>query len=104
MTLQSLMACGRTQRGVTPRDGLIGAGVMLGVTVVMSVLGIVARRNGFVLRRVHAVDALLADERPAVEGAGTDHRHHARANRRRRPAVVNAGIPFQRLPLHVTST
>jgi hypothetical protein len=46
MTLQSLMACGRAQRGVTPRDGLFGAGVMLGVTAVMSVLGIVARRNG----------------------------------------------------------
>jgi hypothetical protein len=47
MTLQSLMVCGRAQRGMTPRDGLIGAGVKLGVTAVMSIFGIAARRNGW---------------------------------------------------------
>jgi hypothetical protein len=47
MTIRSLLACGRAQSGVTPRDGLLGAGIMLGVTFLMSFGGIVARRTGW---------------------------------------------------------
>src|SRR5262245_17554346 len=47
MTLQSLMACGRAESAVTRRDGVLGAGVMLGVTALMSLAGIMARRNGW---------------------------------------------------------
>jgi len=34
MSLKSLMACDRKSAGVTPRDGLIGAAVMLGLVPV----------------------------------------------------------------------
>jgi len=45
--LKSMMACGQTKMRFTTRDSLIGAGVMLGVTLVCSVVGIAARRNGW---------------------------------------------------------
>jgi hypothetical protein len=47
MTFQSVWACTRNQSGVTPRDGLIGAVVMLGVNALFLVVGIIARRNGW---------------------------------------------------------
>jgi hypothetical protein len=49
MTIQSLLACGRSQRSVTRRDGLLGAGIMLGVTFLMAFGGIVAGRTGWPL-------------------------------------------------------
>jgi len=49
MTMESLLACARSQRGVTPREGLLGAGIMLGVTFLMAFGGIVARRTGWPL-------------------------------------------------------
>jgi hypothetical protein len=39
-------ACGRTQVRMTRRDGLIGAGVMLGVTFALASLGIFLKRSG----------------------------------------------------------
>jgi hypothetical protein len=39
-------ACGRTQVRMTTRDGLIGAGIMLGVTFALSSLGIYLKRSG----------------------------------------------------------
>ena len=39
-------ACGRTQVRMTTRDGLIGAGLMLGVTFALSSLGIFLKRSG----------------------------------------------------------
>jgi len=47
MTLHTFLTCGTARGGVTPRDGLMGAGVMLGVTVMFSAIGIVARRSGW---------------------------------------------------------
>jgi hypothetical protein len=44
---KSLMICGRNQARYTTRDGLIGAGVMLGATLVFMALGIAARRQGW---------------------------------------------------------
>jgi hypothetical protein len=41
------MACGQTKLNFTTRDSWIGAGVMIGGTVVFSALGIAARRNGW---------------------------------------------------------
>ena len=49
MTMESLLACGRSQRAVTPRDGLLGAGIMIGVTLLMAFGGIVVRRTGWPL-------------------------------------------------------
>lgn len=46
MTLKSLMVCDRKQVRYTTRDSLIGAGVMLGATLLFVVLGIAARRSG----------------------------------------------------------
>lgn len=47
--LKSMLACSRTRSNVTPRDGLIGAGVMLGASILFSLAGIGARRAGWVL-------------------------------------------------------
>ena len=47
--LKSMLACSRTSSNVTPRDGLIGAGVMLGATILFSLAGIGARRAGWVV-------------------------------------------------------
>lgn len=41
------LSCGHAELRLTRRDSLIGAGVMIGATLVFSVLGIVARRNGW---------------------------------------------------------
>ena len=45
--LKSMMSCGQAELRFTKRDSLIGAGVMIGATLIFSVLGIVARRNGW---------------------------------------------------------
>jgi len=45
--LKSLVVCERAQARYTKRDGLIGAGVMLGMTVVFTVAGLAARRAGW---------------------------------------------------------
>lgn len=42
--LKALLVCERKPGGVTPRDGLIGAGVMLGASVLFRVLGAAAMR------------------------------------------------------------
>ena len=49
MTNALRAACGSTKLRYTKRDALIGAGVMLLTTLVCSVLGVVARRNGSIL-------------------------------------------------------
>ena len=43
--LKTIMACGGRRSGVTPRDGLIGAGVMLAVSFLFSGAGIVLHRS-----------------------------------------------------------
>jgi len=45
--LKSIMTCGSKTSGVTPRDGLIGAGVMLAVSFLCSGLGIALHRSGW---------------------------------------------------------
>ncbi len=45
--LKTMLQCGRTRSGVTPRDGLIGAGVMLAASFGLSGLGILAYRSGY---------------------------------------------------------
>lgn len=45
--LRTILACGSSKSGVTPRDGLIGAGVMLAVSFLFSGLGIVLNRSGW---------------------------------------------------------
>jgi len=45
--LRSMVSCGQTELRMTKRDSLIGAGVMIGATVVFSALGIALRRNGW---------------------------------------------------------
>ncbi|MGH9867026.1 MAG: hypothetical protein ACREAA_02530 [Candidatus Polarisedimenticolia bacterium] len=49
MILKSLMACERKQANYTRRDSMIGAGVMIGATLVFSVLAIAARRGGLTM-------------------------------------------------------
>src|SRR5262245_55927000 len=49
MTAQSLVVCGGTTFRATRRDGLIGAAVMIGVTVLLSAAGIAARRGGWLV-------------------------------------------------------
>jgi len=46
MSWKSMIVCEQTQSRYSTRDGLIGAGVMLGATVVFLVLGIALRRAG----------------------------------------------------------
>jgi len=45
--LKTIMACGDKGLGVTPRDGLIGAGVMLAINLVCSGVGIALHRSGW---------------------------------------------------------
>lgn len=45
--LKSILACDRTRSGVTVRDGLIGGGVMIGLTLLFTFAGIVLRRLGW---------------------------------------------------------
>jgi hypothetical protein len=47
MLMKSMLACDRMKSGVTVRDGLIGGGVMIGATILFSILGIAARRSGW---------------------------------------------------------
>lgn len=45
--LRSLAMCERKRAHYTKRDGLIGAGVMIGLTVLLTAAGMVARHNGW---------------------------------------------------------
>src|SRR6185436_10939336 len=45
--LKSMVVCDRTTLRFTTRDSLIGAGALIGATIVFSVAGIAARRNGW---------------------------------------------------------
>jgi len=47
MMLKSLMVCERKGMRFTTRDSLIGAGVMIGATLLFTMVGIAARRNGW---------------------------------------------------------
>lgn len=47
MTVKSIMACERGQWRASKLDALTGAGVMIGVTLVLTMLGMVARRAGW---------------------------------------------------------
>jgi hypothetical protein len=47
--LSALVDCERKHAGVTPRDGLIGAGVMLGVSLLLKVASAAATHEGFPL-------------------------------------------------------
>jgi hypothetical protein len=49
MTVRSAWVCEGTKRRYTTRDALIGSGVMLGVSLVLVVLGVTARRGGWPL-------------------------------------------------------
>ena len=46
MPMHRMLTCGRSSK-VTPRDGLIGAGIMLAVSLFLSGLGIWAHRSGW---------------------------------------------------------
>ena len=45
--LKTMLQCGRTSSRVTPRDGFIGAGVMLAVNFALLGAGIVLHRSGW---------------------------------------------------------
>ena len=45
--LKTIMACGSRPSRVTPRDGLVGAGVMLGLSLLLTGLGVALRRSGW---------------------------------------------------------
>jgi hypothetical protein len=47
MMQKGLMLCARSQARYTKRDGLIGAGVMLGGVIVFTIVGVAARRAGW---------------------------------------------------------
>ena len=47
MTLKSMAMCGRRNAPYTKRDALIGAGVMLGSTLLLTTAGMFAHRNGW---------------------------------------------------------
>ena len=47
MNVRAFVACDRRRARYTTRDGLIGAGVMVGVNVILVILGIAARRSGW---------------------------------------------------------
>lgn len=49
MTLKAILGCERKQSRVTPRDGVMGAGVMLSVSVLFTLLSTMAARNGLPL-------------------------------------------------------
>jgi hypothetical protein len=46
MTLKALLACERKATGVTPRDGLIGAAVMLAVSWLLATAAVYAKQEG----------------------------------------------------------
>jgi hypothetical protein len=45
--LKTMLQCEKTGSGVTPRDGLIGAGVMLAINLLLVGLGILLHRSGW---------------------------------------------------------
>jgi hypothetical protein len=45
--LKTMLNCRRSTEGVTVRGGLVGAGVMLALTVLFSAAGIILRRSGY---------------------------------------------------------
>jgi hypothetical protein len=47
MMLKSLMVCERSQVRYTKRDGLIGAGVMVGASLILTVASVAAKRAGW---------------------------------------------------------
>lgn len=47
--LKTILACGGKRSGVTPRDGLIGAGVMLAVNLLFVGVGIALHRSGWLV-------------------------------------------------------
>jgi hypothetical protein len=47
MTVKSILACDRGQWRASKLDALIGAGVMIGATLVLTALGTVAKRAGW---------------------------------------------------------
>ena len=47
MIPKALSICDRRQARYTTRDGLVGAGVMLGATILFTVLGVFAKRAGW---------------------------------------------------------
>ena len=47
MIPKSLTICERNQARYTKRDGLIGAGVMIAATIILSVVGFALRRTGW---------------------------------------------------------
>jgi hypothetical protein len=47
MISKSLTICDRRQARYTTRDGFVGAGVMLGATILVTVLGVFAKRAGW---------------------------------------------------------
>jgi hypothetical protein len=60
--LKSMMVCERKRLRATTRDSLIGAGVMIGATMMLSLLGISAKRGGW----VEMGDVLLTVGYPAA--------------------------------------
>ncbi len=62
--LQSLLACERKSMRATERDGLIGATVMIGASLLFSVLGVAAKRGGWLPPAM--VESLLAMAFPAA--------------------------------------
>jgi hypothetical protein len=47
MNVKALMACDRKHARYTTRDALIGAGVMVGATLILTTVGIAAKRSGW---------------------------------------------------------
>jgi hypothetical protein len=47
MIVRALVACDRKRARYTTRDGLIGAGVMVGTNVILVMVGIAAKRGGW---------------------------------------------------------
>ena len=47
MNVKALIACDRKQARYTKRDALIGAGVMVGATLILTTLGTIATRRGW---------------------------------------------------------
>lgn len=47
MNVKALIACDRKRARYTTRDGLIGAGVMVSANVILVIIGIAAKRNGW---------------------------------------------------------
>ena len=99
--LQSMAVCDQSKLRMTTRDGLIGGAVMIIGATAGVLLAIAARRAGWMVTAeillnfaffvvAHAVDAVLADEGPALEGANRDRRLDAPAAGRDHPGRDDA--------------